>query len=83
MGTFCLCSLALDLVGLAKGFALPHLPRMPELHGLDISSFTAHPTAPREIRFKDKARERQRQLKLKQMREGGTDTPLSMLSDVW
>lgn len=77
--TFYLCSLALDLVGLAKGFALPHLPRMPELHGLDTSSFTAHPTAPRKIRFKDKAREKQRQLKLAQMEQGGNGTSLSML----
>ena len=69
---FCCVILALDLVGLAKGFALPHLPRMPELRGLDTSSFTSHPTTPRDIKFKDRAREKQRQLKVKRLEQGGT-----------
>lgn len=73
---------ALDLVGLAKGFALPHLPRMPELRGLDASSFTPHPTAPREIRFKDKAREKQRKLKLENMEHGGTYISLCILLNI-
>ena len=58
--------LELDLVDLAKGYALPHLPRMPELRGLDTSSFDRHPTLPTEIKYKDKAREKQRQLKMKE-----------------
>lgn len=45
---------------------------MPELRGLDASSFIPHPTAAREIRFKDKAREKQRKLKLENMKHGGT-----------
>lgn len=64
-------TVALDLVGLAKGYGLPHLPRMPELRGQDTSSFTPYPTAPRDIKYKDKVREKQRQLKLKQLDCGG------------
>ena len=52
-------------MGLAKGYALPHLPRMPELRGLDTSSFERHQSLPSEIRYKDKAREKQRVLKMK------------------
>lgn len=61
----------LDLVGLAKGYALPHLPRMPELSGVDTSSFIPHPSAPREIKYKDKSREKQRKLKLQRLDQGG------------
>lgn len=63
--------IALDLVGVAKGYALPHLPRMPELRGLDTSSFSPHPSTPREIRYKDKTREKQRRLKLEKLDQGG------------
>lgn len=44
---------------------------MPELRGVDVSSFTPHPVAPRKIRFKDKTREKQRQLKLEKLDSGG------------
>lgn len=57
-------------MGLAKGYALPHLPRMPELRGLDTSSFERHPSLPSEIRYKDKAREKQRKLKMKRDDKG-------------
>ena len=66
---------ALDLVAMAKGFALLHLPRMPELRGVDISSFVPHPIAPRDIKFKDKPREKQRQKKLEQLDRGSKEEP--------
>lgn len=61
----------LDLVGIAKGYGLPHLPRMPELKGVDISSFVPHPSASREIKYKDRAREKQRRQKLERIDQGG------------
>ena len=48
----------LDLVALAEGFALPHLPRMPELKRADTSVFAPHSTPPSLIPFKNKAREK-------------------------
>lgn len=69
-----ICTLELDLVSLAKGYALPHLPRMPELRGLDTSSFERHPSLPSEIRYKDKAREKQRKLKMKKGKRASTIT---------
>ncbi len=56
----------LDLVSLAQGFALPHLPKMPELKGRDVSMFTPHARPPLEIPYKDKTREKQRKAKMKQ-----------------
>lgn len=55
-------------MALAKGFALPHLPRMPELKRADTSDFVPHSTPPSLIPFKNKAREKARQAKL--AREG-------------
>lgn len=54
----------LDLVSLATGYALPHLPRMPELRDRDVSSFSARAIKPSAIPYKDKTRERERQTKL-------------------
>lgn len=65
----------LDLVALAKGFALPHLPRMPELKRADTSDFVPHSTPPSLIPFKNKAREKARQAKL--AREGESQPVLS------
>lgn len=47
-------------MSLAKGFALPHLPKMPELKGKDVSMFLPHPCPPSEIPYKNKSREKQR-----------------------
>ena len=55
----------LDLVSLAQGFALPHLPKMPELKGKDVSSFTPHTRPHSEIPYKDKVREKERKAKMK------------------
>lgn len=57
---------ALDLVGLAQGYGLPHLPRMPELKDKDLSTFIPHSTPPSSIPFKDKAREKKRKALLQQ-----------------
>ena len=54
--------LAIDLVGLAHGYGLPHLPKMPELKERDLSTFTPHSTPPSEVPYRDKAREKRRQL---------------------
>lgn len=62
---------ALDLVGLAKGYALPHLPRMPELRRVDTSSFVPHPSPASEIKYKDKFREKQRKQNLERLKQGG------------
>ena len=53
-------STELDLVSLAKGFALPHLPKMPELKGKDVSSFTPDLCPSVDIPYKNKSREKQR-----------------------
>lgn len=58
----------LDLVALAEGFGLPHLPHMPELKRADTSAFVPHSTPPSLIPFKNKTREKARQAKL--TREG-------------
>ena len=62
-------------MALAEGFALPHLPRMPELKRADTSDFVPHSTPPSLIPFKNKAREKARQAKL--AREGEPQTVLS------
>ena len=54
----------LDLVGLAMGYALLHLPKMPELRGVDASKFDFSYPDLSEIKYKDKAREKQRIQKL-------------------
>ena len=56
----------LDLVGLAKGYGLPHLPKMPELKDEDLSQFIPHTTPPSSIPYRDKAREKKRKLLLQQ-----------------
>ena len=56
----------LDLVGLAQGYGLPHLPKMPELKDKDLSQFTPHTTPPSSIPYRDKAREKKRKLLLQQ-----------------
>ena len=53
------------MVSLAQGFALPHLPKMPELKGRDLSGFTPHPCPASDIPYKNKAREKQRKEKSK------------------
>ena len=56
----------LDLVGLAHGYGLPHLPKMPELKDKDLSQFTPHTTPPSSIPYRDKTREKKRKLLLQQ-----------------
>lgn len=56
----------INLGKLATGFGLVHMPRMPELRGVDVSDdFTPHSIDADEIPYKDKNREKQRCLKLK------------------
>lgn len=56
----------INLGKLATGFGLVHMPRMPELRGVDVSNdFTPHSIDADEIPYKDKNREKQRCLKLK------------------
>ena len=59
---------ALDLVGLAMGYGLPHLPKMPELKYKDTSSFISHRTPASSIPYKDKAREKKRKQQLLEKR---------------
>jgi len=67
----------LDLVALAQGFALPHLPRMPELRATDTSAFVPHPTPANDIPFKNKARQKARLARL--AREGTCNSLLLLL----
>ena len=56
-------SLVLDLLALARGtYALLHLPKMPELKGRDVSSFTPHPIAIDDIPYKDKSLKKQAEI---------------------
>ena len=60
----------LNLGRLATGFGLPHLPRMPELRGVDSSAtFTPHPINHEKIPYHDKAREMKRRVEVKAKRE--------------
>ena len=60
----------LNLGSLATGFGLPHLPRMPELRGVDSSAtFTPHPINHEKIPYLDKAREMKRRQEVKAKRE--------------
>ena len=53
----------LDLLALARGtYALLHLPKMPELKGHDVSSFTPHPMAIDDIPYKDKSLKKQAEI---------------------
>ena len=53
----------MDLVALAHGFALVHLPKMPELKGVDTSGFD-NSIDSNSIPYKDKGREKERLKKL-------------------
>ena len=56
-------SKVLDLLALARGtYALLHLPKMPELKGRDVSSFTPHPIAIDDIPYKDKSLKKQAEI---------------------
>lgn len=61
----------LDLGRLATGFGLLHLPKMPELKDKDLSNFEPVVMDYSTISFKDKVRERQRQMKLEQFATTG------------
>ena len=54
----------LDICKLADGFGLLHLPKMPELKGLNVEDFLSSEIDTDSIRYKDKVREKQRQVKL-------------------
>ena len=64
--TYCIDNLVLDLVGLAIGYGLPHLPKMPELKDKDTSRFISHTISASSIPYKDKAREKKRKQQLLQ-----------------
>ncbi|KAL5515762.1 hypothetical protein EMCRGX_G000978 [Ephydatia muelleri] len=57
----------LDLIALANGFALAHLPKMPELKGVDASGFDSS-VDPNAIPYKDKGREKERLRKMSEPR---------------
>ena len=58
LGVSSLPSTELDLVALATGFALLHLPKMPELRGRDTSAFTPYPVDPASIPYKNRSRQK-------------------------
>ena len=62
--------LELDIGKLANGFGLLQLPKMPELKGKVIDGFRKADVDLTKIPYLDKAREKQRQMKLK---EGGKE----------
>ncbi|KAL4854012.1 DEAD-box ATP-dependent RNA helicase 18 [Chlorella vulgaris] len=61
----------LSLGQLATSFALLRLPRMPEIKGYRSFDFVPSVVDPESVRFKDKAREKQRQAALRQRRLQG------------
>lgn len=58
-----------DIGKLANGFGLLQLPKMPELKGKVIGGFKKREIDVKSIPYKDKTRERQRQMKLKEGNE--------------
>ena len=56
--------LALDLLSHARGFALLHLPKMPELKAVDTTIFDVHPVVTHDIPYREERRERVRQMSL-------------------
>lgn len=63
----------LDFAGLARGFALLRMPRMPELRGKQFPDFIPVDIDTDTIPFKDKIREKQRQKLLEQKRKERTE----------
>lgn len=63
----------LDFAGLARGFALLRMPRMPELKGKQFLDFVPVDIDTDTIPFKDKIREKQRQKLLEQKRKERTE----------
>ncbi|KAJ1913887.1 ATP-dependent rRNA helicase spb4 [Mycoemilia scoparia] len=57
----------LDLVSSAMGFGLLRLPKMPELAGKDVSKFKTFSIDVNSIPYRDKLREKQRQIKLEKL----------------
>lgn len=51
---------ALDLLAYARGFALLHLPKMPEMKAVDTATFDPYPIAAHNIPYREKKRERER-----------------------
>ncbi|XP_076434856.1 ATP-dependent RNA helicase DDX55-like [Babylonia areolata] len=56
----------LNFGDLAKGFGLLRIPKMPELKGKNLQSFTPADIDVNTIRFRDKTREKMRQQRLKE-----------------
>ncbi|KAF6277780.1 DEAD-box helicase 55 [Rhinolophus ferrumequinum] len=63
----------LDFAGLARGFALLKMPKMPELRGKQFPDFVPVDINTDTIPFKDKIREKQRQKLLQQQRKEKTE----------
>lgn len=57
------------MVGHAHSYGLLRLPKMKELKGLDLTSFKRSNIDTAIIKFKDKNREKQRQMKLIELRK--------------
>ena len=71
--------LDLDWPGLARGFALLRMPRMPELRGKTFPEFEETTIDTNTIRYQDKAREKQRRKLLAELalrkEEEGSNPP--------
>ena len=63
----------LDICKLADGFGLVHLPKMPELSPKNTSAFVPLDIDTDKIRYTDKTREKQRQLKLEEQRKAAKE----------
>ena len=64
----------MDIGKLGYGYGLLHLPRMPELKGRENVNFDPVEVDPMTIPYKDKTREKQRQLKLREGKEQNIET---------
>lgn len=64
----------LDFAKVAEGFGLLKMPYMPELRGKKIEGFQPCNINVKAIPYKNKIKEKQRQLKLQAPQESGTDT---------
>merc|ERR1712226_146917 len=62
----------------ADGFGLIHLPKMPEISDKDNRSFISLDIDTDKIRYKDKIREKQRQVKLEKLKEESLNKKLEM-----
>ena len=65
----------LDICSVADGFGLIHLPKMPEVTPEHTRQFVALEVDQDKIRYTDKTREKQRQIKLEERRKAEKEKP--------